>query len=133
MEYALFYNRTRWALFYGSPPEGLLLCTKWGVDMDDHEQIQDHENRIRKLEDSTDDMRQRLDNLSDEVKKGNASNNQANEFLMKQNMHITDILGGIQQKKQEGHIVSWQSTGKIAMAVSAVVGLVTVVINLIFH
>lgn len=97
------------------------------------ERIEDHEERIHRLEDGQNDIRERITDLSDQVKEGNVRTDENNKYLRSQNTEVIRMLGGIQQKKQEKHIVSWQSTGKIAMAVSAVVGLITVVINLIFH
>ncbi|EST11253.1 hypothetical protein [Sporolactobacillus laevolacticus] len=101
--------------------------------IDTVERLEDHEKRIHRLEDGQDDIRQRMDKLSDEVKRGNISNDESNKYLREQNTEVIRMLGGIQQKKQEAHIVTWQSAGKIAVTVGAIVSLATLIINLALH
>jgi chromosome segregation ATPase len=97
--------------------------------MDEKEQLQDHEQRIQRLEDGQDDIRHRMDNLSEEVKRGNISNDKANEFLMKQNMHITDLLGGIQQKKQEVHKWTWKAIFQLAVTAGSIATIISFLLS----
>lgn len=100
--------------------------------MDEREQLQDHEQRIQRLEDGQHQLNDKIDGLTEQIKDGNIRNEENNKYLREQNVHVIDMLGGIQQKKQEAHIATWQSAGKIAVTVGAVVSLVTVVVNILF-
>jgi chromosome segregation ATPase len=100
--------------------------------MEIEQRIEDHETRIHRLEDGQSDIRQRISDLSDQIKEGNSRNDENNKFLREQNSQMLSMLGGIQQKKQEVRVWTWQAIGKIAVTVGGVVSVVTIVVNYIF-
>ncbi|WP_100488542.1 hypothetical protein [Sporolactobacillus pectinivorans] len=100
--------------------------------MDVETRIEDHEARIHRLEDGQDDIRDRINSLSDQIKDGNARNDESNKYLREQNTEVIRMLGGIQQKKQEAHISIWQAIGKLAIPIGGVVTLATILVNFFF-
>lgn len=100
--------------------------------MDVEDRIEDHEERIHRLEDGQNDIRQRISDMSDQIKEGNSRNDENNKFLREQNSQMLSMLGGIQQKKQEARVWTWQAIGKIAVTVGGIVSVVTIVVNYIF-
>lgn len=97
--------------------------------MDAETQLKDHEIRITKLEDGQDDIRQRMDNLSDEVKRGNISNDESNKFLREQNNRMLGMLGGIEQKKQEVHKWTWKAISQLAIAAGSIATIISFLLS----
>jgi hypothetical protein len=100
--------------------------------VDTQEQLKDHEKRIERLEDGQEDIKARISSLSDQIKDGNARNDESNKYLREQNTEVIRMLGGIQQKKQEAHIWTWQAISKLAIPIGGVVTLATIIVNYFF-
>ncbi|GEB78440.1 hypothetical protein [Sporolactobacillus inulinus] len=48
---------------------------------------------------------------------------------MKQNMHITDLLGGIQQKKQEVHKWTWKAIFQLAVTAGSIATIISFLLS----
>ncbi|MDF2519036.1 MAG: hypothetical protein K0R59_4332 [Sphingobacterium sp.] len=101
--------------------------------MNTEEKLDNHEKRIHHLETAQKDFKEQIKELSDQIRIGNARNDESNKYLREQNTEVIRMLGGIQQKKQEAHIWTWKAVGKIAVAVGGVVSVVSIIINYFFH
>ncbi|MFS0560149.1 hypothetical protein AB1K91_05370 [Terribacillus sp. 179-K 1B1 HS] len=94
--------------------------------MEETAMLHDHEERISKLEQGQEAIKQQMNDLSRQVADGNTKIEQDNKFLREQNQNMIEKLVGINNKmherKHELRLIDKQNFWKLTLAIGGSAG-----------